>query len=481
MADESNNPPSIHASPDRTPDQRAAITATEMRPIKVTVLGAGSMFTPRLVNDLLMIDHAPRGELALVDTNADRLTTVQRVIEKCVHARGRPNWTVIASTERTAVMADSDYLINCIEVNGLDCVAMDYDIPARYGIDQCIGDTIGPGGVFKALRTGPAMLDILHEAERLCPDALMLNHTNPMNTLCLAAGRRHSVNTVGLCHSVQATSQKLASEAGVPWEQMHWQCAGINHLAWFTTLTHEGRDLYPRLHEQFHRQIREGIDEAARGKEQSQSDLVRKDMCVQFGAFVTESSGHLSEYVPYYRKSHAGRLLLRPGYDGESRFYANGWPQWRAEEDARRHAMLRGDAPLPENRSWEYTSWLIEAIEKNVPLTIHGNVMNNQGGGEALISNLPTDGCVEVACCVDATGVQPQHFGPLPQAMAALCRSNMAVFDLAATAILERSKEAAIQALMLDPLTAAVCTPGQIREMANQMFEAQSSFLREYQ
>jgi len=441
------------------------------------------MFTPSLVNDLMQIAGAERGHLVLVDVDSARLETMRRLVEKLMIARGKKHWTVIVATDRRAVMKGSDYLICCIDVHGLDCVALDHDIPLKYGIDQCIGDTIGPGGVFKALRTGPVFLDILRDAEALCPNALMLNHTNPMNMLCLAAGRSSSIRTVGLCHSVQATSRTLAAEAQVPWEEMAWACAGINHLAWFTRLEHEGRDLYPLLYDKFHEQIREGIEEAARGDQPlRQSDLVRKDMCVQFGAFITESSGHLSEYVPYYRKSEAGRLLLRPGYDGESRFYASGWPTWRAAQDAEREAMLKGEATLPQERTWEYTSWLIEAIEKDTPLTIHGNVLNQPSETtRPLIENLPRDGCVEVACDVDGAGVRPRPFGELPPQMAAICHANMAVFDLAAKAVIERSKEAAIHALMLDPLSAAVCTPGQIRDMASEMFEAQAAFLTDYQ
>jgi alpha-galactosidase len=454
-----------------------------MRALKITLLGAGSMFTPRLVTDLLLMPEAPRLHLALVDVDANRLQTMRRLVERLIEARGQTGWAVSASTERTEVMANSHYLINCIEVAGLACVDHDYDIPARYGIDQCIGDTAGPGGVFKALRTGPVYLKILSDAERLCPEALVLNHTNPMNILCLLAQRQSAMTTVGLCHSVQATGQKLADEAKVPWDQMHWRCAGINHMGWFTELTHQGEDLYPDLYAKFRRDVQAGIEESVRGEGPYQHwDLVRKDMCVQFGGFITESSGHLSEYLPYYRKSQAGRLLLRPGYDGESRFYANEWPKWRAQQDAERDAMLRGDQALPNERSWEYTSWLIESIEKDQPRVIHGNVANTLPTGHGrLITNLPNDGCVEVACDVDGQGVQPRRFGKLPSQMAGVCEANMRCFDLAATAIHERSKEAAIHALMLDPLTAAMLTPGQIRDMAQEMFEAEADHLPDYQ
>ncbi len=450
------------------------------RKIKITLLGAGSAFTPRLVNDVLRVPGIAGGTLALVDIDRDRLDTMARLIRKLIRNLGPKGWKVVASADQRAVMADSHYLVNCIEVSGVDCVRFDNDIPLKYGVDQCIGDTIGPGGLFKALRTIPVFLDVLRDAEDLCPDALVLNYTNPMNMLCLAAGRTSSMAVVGLCHSVQGTGRLLARYAGVPYHELEWTCAGINHLAWFTRLRHKEKDLYPGLKAAFAKEL-----EAARkhGGDNGETttgdrpDLVRKDMCLRFGAFITESSGHLSEYLPYYRKSAEGRNLLRPGYDGGSRFYASNWPDWRAAADRNRLAMLRGKEPMDWPRSWEYASWIIEAREKDYPFRIHGNVLNSAGSGGGLIANLPADGCVEVACMVDRNGVQPTRHGRLPPQMAAVCASNMAVFDLGATAAIERSKEAAIHALLLDPLTAAVLTPREIQAMTLELFEAEKKFL----
>src|ERR1700722_4157679 len=216
-------------------------------PIKLTMLGAGSGFTPRLVSDVLNIPGADRGTIALVDVDEQRLTTMHALIRKLIEQTGKTGWTVTASKDRTEVLPGSDYLVNCIEVSGVDCVTFDNDIPLKYGIDQGTGDTIGPGGLFKALRTVPVFLEMLKDAQRLCPKALVLNYTNPMNMLCLAAGRTSSMSVVGLCHSVQGTSHKLAENAGVKYEEMIWECAGINHLAWFTKLQHSGTDLYPTL------------------------------------------------------------------------------------------------------------------------------------------------------------------------------------------------------------------------------------------
>ena len=219
------------------------------RPIKITMMGAGSGFTPTLVGDVLQIPGEQGGPVALVDIDGERLSTMRQLIEKQLGLMGKANWKVEASTDRTEMLPGSDYIINCIEVSGTGAVRFDNDIPAKYGIDQCIGDTIGPGGLFKSLRTIPVWLDILKDAERLCPQATVLNYTNRMSIMCLAAGRTSFLPVVGLCHSVQGTGHLLAGRAGIPYEQMTWECAGINHLAWFTKLEHGGKDLYPVLME----------------------------------------------------------------------------------------------------------------------------------------------------------------------------------------------------------------------------------------
>ena len=446
------------------------------RPIKVTMLGAGSGFTPQLVNDVVSIPGEKGGTIALVDIDGDRLDTMCQLIRKLLAQRNKTGWNVQGSADRTEVMAGSDYLVNCIEVSGTACVRFDNDIPAKYGVDQCIGDTIGPGGLFKALRTIPVWLDVLKDAERLCSRALVLNYTNPMSMMCLAAGRVARMPVVGLCHSVQGTSRLMAKRAGVPYEEMTWECAGINHLAWFTRLEHQGHDLYPVLMEKARQDLA-----GAPSDPDDASDLVRKDMMLNFGAFITESSGHLSEYLPYYRKrKDLLEQYCRPGYEGGSSFYANEWPGWRKAADAARMAMIRGEKEIEWQRSFEYASWIIEGREKDVPQRIYGNVMNCSEQGGQLITNLPADGCVEVACMIDHNGVNPTRFGKLPPQMAAICDANMRMFDLGATAAIERSKEAAIHALLLDPLTAAVCSPSEIRKMTLELFEAEAEFLPGY-
>lgn len=447
------------------------------RPVKVTMLGAGSGFTPRLMSDIMRIPGNAGGTLALVDIDPERLRTMERLVRKIAANLGQATrWKVEAFRDRRRALRGSDYVVNCIEVSGLACVRHDYDIPARYGVDQCIGDTIGPGGLFKALRTIPVWLQVLRDAERLCPEALVLNYTNPMNMMCLAAGRTSSMQVVGLCHSVQGTGHLLAKRAGVPYGEMEWECAGINHLAWFTRLRHRGADLYPLL------KRKAKADLAGRPSDSGDAaDLVRKDMMVHFGAFITESSGHLSEYLPYYRKRpDLVARYCRPGYDGESAFYANNWPRWRADADVARRRMLAGRESIDFPRSWEYASWIIEAREKDSPVRIHGNVMNRAAAAGPLIANLPADGCVEVACMVDRTGIHPVRFGALPPQMAAVSASNMPSFDLGATAAVERSIEAAIHSLLLDPLTSAVCSPAEIKKMTLELFAAEKDFLPGY-
>ncbi|MBC8106236.1 MAG: alpha-glucosidase/alpha-galactosidase [Anaerolineae bacterium] len=457
-----------HAEHTQAAQESLGLRGKFTRPIKITMLGAGSGFTPRLLNDVFHINGADRGEIALVDIDEDRLKTMHQLIGKLIDQMGKTGWKVTASKDRAEVLPGSDYIVNCIEVSGVDCVKWDNDIPLKYGIDQCIGDTIGPGGLFKALRTVPVFLQILKDAERLCPRAIVLNYTNPMNMMCLAAGRTSAMPVVGLCHSVQGTSQKLANDAGVPYDEMSWECAGINHLAWFTKLEHAGKSIYPILFDK----VKDHAGEIFEG------DPVRYDMMLHFGAFITESSGHLSEYLPYYRKRpEITKEYCREGYRGGSRFYASNWPTWRNNADADRMAMCRGEKEVGWERSWEYASWIIEAREKDSPFRIHGNVMNNSETGGQLITNLPADGCVEVACLVDRNGINPTRYGALPRQMAGICASNMAMFDLGAHACIDKSKEAAIHALMLDPLTAAICTPAQIKQMTLEMFEAEKEFL----
>ncbi|HEV2027583.1 MAG TPA: alpha-galactosidase [Candidatus Dormibacteraeota bacterium] len=428
---------------------------------KVAMVGAGSaVFARQIITDILAIAGLDRGVFALVDVDPVRLDLARQIAERLVELSGK-DWTVEASTERMEVLRGTDYVVNSIEVAGLQNVRHDYDIPLKYGIDQCIGDTIGPGGIFKALRTGPAWLDIVADVERQAPRAIVLNYTNPMSILTLAASRATGLTVIGLCHSVQGTSRLLAEYLDVPYEELDWRCAGINHNAWFTKLEHEGKDLYPLLRER------------AAQPEVYERDPVRFEVMLHLGAFVTESSGHFSEYVPYFRKRpDLLKRYTRAGYLGQSGFYADNWPEWRRANDERIHSMLRGETDIPTDRSHEYASYIIEAIEHGRRTSIHGNMLN----GDA-IENLPGDGCVEVECSVGPDGVRPVRFGKLPEQLAALNRSHMAVHELVVEALLERDRQKAKYALMLDPLTAAVCSLEEIDRLFEEMWEAERSSL----
>jgi alpha-galactosidase len=427
------------------------------RAIKVAILGAGSaVFARQLMADLLCTPGLEKGTFALVDIDADRLALAHEIGQKLVEVSGR-DWSVESTTQRSEALPGCDYVINAIEVAGLRNVRPDYDIPLEYGVDQCIGDTIGPGGVFKMLRTGPAWLEIVQDIERLCPGAVVMNYTNPMSALTLLALRATSLAIVGLCHSVQGTSRQLALYLGVPYEEMRWQCGGINHQAWFTELTCRGDDMMPHL------------KQAARNPEIYEADPVRFEILLHLGAFVTESSGHFSEYVPYFRKRpDLLERYARAGYLGESGFYANNWPRWRAEADDKIRAELAAGGHVALRRSSEYASLIVQAIESGQPAVIQGNVANC-----GLIDNLPQGGCVEVPVLVDATGLRPVHFGPLPHQLAGLNAAHMYVHELMVQAVLERERGAALHALMLDPLTAAVLAPGEIESMFDEMWAAE--------
>lgn len=429
---------------------------------KISIIGAGSAFTREIIVDIFKIEGLTEGTIALVDIDPERLVIARDLVNKIIEMTGK-KWQVLASTDRREVIAGSDFVINQIEVVGLETVRYEYEIPLKYGVNQCIGDTLGPGGLFKTLRTLPSWIEIVRDVEELCPDCVILNYTNPMSAVTLLTSRITDLPVVGLCHSIQNTSRQLAKYAGVPYEEMQWRAGGINHMSWFVELTHQGRDLYPVLLERI-------ADPELLAK-----DPVRFDTMKYLGAFVSESSGHFSEYIPYYRKRQD--LIDRhcsTGYNGATGYYADNWPIWRRTNDEEIKQQLSGERPIELKSSHEYAPIIIEAMVKNEVKTIYGSVPN---GG--LISNLPQDGVVEVACMVDRNGVNPCQFGELPEHLAALCRSNMAFFELAVSAVLSKDKEMAMHALMVDPLTSAVCSLEEIKDMFEELYEAERRFMPE--
>lgn len=431
---------------------------------KVAIIGAGSaVFAYEIMRDVLVTPGLESGTFALVDIDPERLELAHRIADKLIEATGR-NWTVEASTDRTKVIAGTNYLINTIEVAGMENVRHDFDIPMKYGVNQCIGDTIGPGGIFKALRTLPAWIDILHDAERLAPDALVMNYTNPMSLTVLTGLRASNLPIVGLCHSIPHTAETLAGYLGIPVNELKYRAAGINHLAWLVELKHNGEDMYPRLRE------------LAKDPAIYEQDPIRFETMLHLGAFPTEGSGHSSEYTPYFRKRpDLVEKYAREGYLGETGFYANNWPRWREEAAEEIRRMLSGEDELSLERGVEYASYIMAAMECDEPTVIYGNVKNT-----GLVTNLPEGGVVEVACLVNGDGVQPTYYGALPTQLAALDQMHMAVHDLVAMAVLEQNREAAFYALMLDPLTAAVCSPAEIRSMFDEMAKTEAAYLPEW-
>lgn len=428
--------------------------------VKISIIGAGSAFTKNLAVDILTIDGLDEGVIALVDLDQERLEIAHQLVEK-INGLANKNWRVISSTNRRDVIGESDFVINQIEVAGLYTVKNEFEIPLKYGVKQCIGDTLGPGGLFKTLRTLPAWLEIIKDIEELAPETTILNYTNPMSAVTLATTKVTSIPVVGLCHSIQNTSHDLANYLEVPYEELKWRAGGINHMSWFVELKHKGNDMYPVLKDRM------------KDPNLLAKDPVKFDAMKYLGAFVSESSGHFSEYIPYYRKRQD--LIdthCSTGYNGGTGFYANNWPTWRKQNDEGIRRKLSGEDAIDLTSSNEYAAVIIEGIVKNEPKVIYGNVLNN-----GLIGNLPSTGVVEVACMIDQNGINPCHFGNLPEHLAALCRSNMAFFDLAVNSVLNKDKEMALHALMVDPLTAAVCSLSEIKDMFDELFEAERAYI----
>ena len=356
------------------------------------------------------------------------------------------------------VLSSADYVITTIRVGDEDDV--DRGIPKHYGVDQAVGDTIGPGGVMKGLRTVPALIDICRDMEELCPDAWLLNYTNPMAIACWAINDATSIKCVGLCHSVQNTSERLSEYVGVPPDEVTYWTAGINHMAWFLRFEHNGIDLRPAL--------TQSMDNA----ETYAKDPVRFEVMRHFGYFVSESSKHMSEYVPYFRtdSKRIERYGLAP-FDLAAK-------ERESRADAHYEAIKQAvdsDSPIEITRTNEYAAFIMDSIESNTLRRVNVNVSNT-----GLITSLPNGSCVEVPCLVDAMGVHPCHVGDLPEQCNGLIQTNVNVQALAVKAIIERDREAAIHAAMLDPLTSAIVPLDEVRSMVGDMFDAQSEYYTEF-
>ena len=350
---------------------------------KIAIIGAGSVtFTRRLLQDIVTTDVLKETEVVLMDINSERLEVAEAWVKRLVSDAGSRN-VIGATTNRRKALEGADYVITTIRKG--DDLQIDYGIPMKYGVDQSVADTIGPGGVFKALRTVPDLLDICTDIEEICPDAILLQYTNPMAIACWSIADVTSVRAVGLCHSVQNTTQVLAEYVGVSKENVSAWVAGINHMAWFLRFESDGQDLYPKLWK------------AMEDPEIYARDEVRFDVMRHFGSFVTESTRHMSEYVPYYRKR--SELIKKFNLDKitpELQVF-----EGRADPHFERfREEIASDTPIKVEKSVEYASRIISAVETGIPTVINGNVPN-----DGLITNLGEGSCVEVPCVVDKLGI----------------------------------------------------------------------------
>jgi alpha-galactosidase len=435
---------------------------------KIVIIGAGShVFTRNLITDFLSYPELRGSTISLMDIDEGRLGLVTAFAEKLVGQHGFET-KVESTTDRREALEGADYVVLSIRVGGLEANRLDLEIPAKYGIVQGVGDTIGPGGVFYGLRHIPVILDICRDMEDLCPEAWLLNYTNPMAMICWAVNDHSRVKNTGLCHSVQGTASELARYLGAPLDELSYWVAGINHMAWFLELRWRGEDAYPLLRERFKDPSVYSVPEA----HWAGPDLVRVEIFKAFGYFVTESSQHMSEYVPYFRKRPELLERFRLAYrldmiEGTLERRA------RAEEEMRR--MMDGDEQIPIRRSTEYCSYMIHSMETGAPRRVNVNVRN-----DGLITNLPRGCCVEVPCLVDRNGVHPCFVGDLPPQCAALNRTNINVQELGVLAAVERDMELVFQAVLLDPLTSAMLSIDETRSMVDEMFEAEARYLRDY-
>jgi alpha-galactosidase len=427
------------------------------------MIGAGSVvFARTLMSDILSLPELTESRIALHDVDGRRLETAEMMVRSVARSVGASP-TIEATVDRKAALRGADYVINAIQVGGHDATLKDFEIPKKYGLKQTIADTLGIGGIFRALRTIPVLLDICRDMRALCPNALLLNYTNPMAMLCLAVERAGGVPVVGLCHSVQSTSDRLAEYVGRPKEDVWYRVAGINHMAWFLEFrARSGEDLYPRLWEALEDPARFGRDK------------VRFEMMRRLGYFVTESSEHMAEYLPYFIK----RDELVERFDIPIDEYIRRSERNLGRAEAEREKLDRGEA-VEVRRSHEFAAYIIQAIVANRDWSFHGNVLNAFGArsGPALIENLPADSVVEVPILVNAAGLQPCRVDPLPPQLAGLNRTNVNVQQLVVEAALSGNRDHVYHAAMLDPHTAATLSLDEIWAMVDELIEAHGDAL----
>ncbi len=434
---------------------------------KIAFIGAGSLgFTRGLVRDVLTFPLLEDATLALMDIDEERLDFARRAVESIVE-RGNYPAKVEATLDRKEALKGADAVCVTILNGGVDIWRHDIEIPMKYGVNTNIGDTRGPSGIFRALRTIPVMIDICKDMERYCPKALMLNYTNPMAMLCRAMQRASSIQLTGLCHSVQGTAAMLADWIGAPMDEIDYICAGINHQAWYTEFKWKGEDAYPL------------IRKAVKKKKIYNVEQVRNEMFLHLGYYVTESSGHNSEYNWWFRK--------RPDLIEKYCTHGTGWnpgeyayilkhylrvqKTWKKEVEQ----WFAEGAPFPLERGHEYAAYIINALVGGDPFKFNGNVAN-----KGLITNLPEDACVEVPVYVDRGGLNSIHVGALPPQCAALNNISVAIEEMAVEAALTGDPELVYYACAYDPLTAAVLSLAEIKKMVREMLKKNRAYLPQF-
>ena len=435
---------------------------------KIAFIGAGSLgFTRGLVRDILTFPLLEDATLALMDIDAERLDFAQQACQKIVDMGDYPA-KVEATMDRAEALDGADAVLCTILAGGLDVWRHDIEIPKKYGVDTNIGDTRGPSGVFRALRTIPVMVSIVKDMERYCPDATLLNYTNPMAMLCRAMQRESSTRLTGLCHSVQGSAGMLARWIGAPFDEITYTCAGINHQAWYLDYKWNGEDAYPL--------IRKAITEDADIYNQ---EIVRNEMYLHLDYYVTESSGHNSEYNWWFRKRPD--LIEKYCTDGTGwnpgtyayilKEYERRKDEWLGEAQA----WLAKERPITLARGHEYAANIINALQGGDIYWFNGNVPNT-----SIITNLPEGVCVEVPVFVDKAGLHPVHVGPLPPQCLALNHVSVMVEEMAVEAALTGDPRLVFQSIAYDPLSAAVLSLAEIKQMVNEMLRQNQDHLPQF-
>jgi alpha-galactosidase len=431
--------------------------------LKITFIGAGSsVFAKNILGDCMLVPDLEGFEFALFDIDKNRLAESKKMLEN-LRRNLNNKINIIAYDDRKKALTDAKYVINAIQVGGYKpSTVIDFEIPKRYGLRQTIGDTVGIGGIFRGLRTIPVMMDFAKDIQEVCPDAWLLNYTNPMAILTGAMIRYGHPKTVGLCHSVQVCVPVLLNSLNMDADNIQAKIAGINHMAWLLEITREGEDLYPE------------IKRRAKEKQKTKHhDMVRFEMMNHFGYYVTESSEHSAEYYPYFIKEKYPELINAfniplDEYLRRCEEKIAGWNKMKEE--------LVGNLQISHTRTDEYASYIIEAMENNHPIKIAGNVLNKEG----LISNLPQKACVEVPCLVDRSSIAPCYVGELPEQLAALNRTNINTQLMTIEAAMSHKKEHIYQAALLDPHTSSELSIDNIISLCNELIEAHGSYLPNY-